>query len=587
MRHKHLILLSTLIGCLLAFLLSTVTPSPAPAISPAAQLSAPIRFVAFGDYGDNSSAEAAVAALVNSLNPDFIITLGDNSYGSNNIDDNIGQHYHDYIGAYSGTYDLGAVTNRFFPALGNHDYGDGGGLDAYLAYFTLPGAGVSSSNTSGNERYYDFIQGPVHFFAINSNADETDGHTSTSTQAQWLQAQLAASTAPWKIVYMHHPPYSSSSAHGSETVMQWPYEAWGATAVLAGHDHTYERILRDDNNDGTDLVYFVAGLGGKSRYAFPDSDFVPGSQIRYRDDYGTMLVEACAERITFSFYSLSDGLVDTYTLGASACGEQPVGGVSGKVLNNQDNRVNGATVSVRDTITATFSSNGGSYSLPTGPGTFSLVAATDNGWHSLEPITRTIALTESIPLTFTLSPPDNFIRNGGFEGNLDGWVSSIPVTTFSAENNRSGNYSLGISQSIILTQTDQVTSMYRPVLSFWYKVENGDGQDSLVVRIFGHDNLVATDPLTLTNPTSSWQHISLPLVLSYTIIQTGTGSFYPGTGSLLLLSQDVYSGPLGVQYVVNQVDLTPTLFYLDEVTFGRSWGGPNRIYLPIMIKNAL
>ena len=58
---------------------------------------------------------------------------------------------------------------------------------------------------------------------------------------------LAASTAPWKIVYMHHPPYSSSQ-HGSTPGMQWPFENWGASLVLTGHDHTYERILRDDNN---------------------------------------------------------------------------------------------------------------------------------------------------------------------------------------------------------------------------------------------------------------------------------------------------------------------------------------------------
>ena len=102
-------------------------------------------------------------------------------------------------------------------------------------------------------------------------------------QAVWLQAQLAASTAPWKIVYMHHPPYSSSSNHGSETEMQWPYEAWGATAVFAGHDHVYERIIRaDGNGDGNDFAYFTTGAGGRSLYVLaPQLDGKPG-KMRFR-----------------------------------------------------------------------------------------------------------------------------------------------------------------------------------------------------------------------------------------------------------------------------------------------------------------
>ena len=41
-------------------------------------------------------------------------------------------------------------TNRFFPTPGNHDH-DFGPISNYLAYFNLPGGGVSSSGTSGKE----------------------------------------------------------------------------------------------------------------------------------------------------------------------------------------------------------------------------------------------------------------------------------------------------------------------------------------------------------------------------------------------------------------------------------------------------
>lgn len=70
-----------------------------------------------------------------------------------------------------------------------------------------------------------------------SDCNEPDGTTSTSVQAQWLQASLAASTAVWKFVLLHHSPYSSGSTHGTNPRTQWPFEAWGAHAVFSGHDH--------------------------------------------------------------------------------------------------------------------------------------------------------------------------------------------------------------------------------------------------------------------------------------------------------------------------------------------------------------
>ena len=36
--------------------------------------------------------------------------------------------------------------------------------------------------------------------------------------------------------------------------MQWPYTAWGATAVLSGHQHSYERINRDDTGETVETL---------------------------------------------------------------------------------------------------------------------------------------------------------------------------------------------------------------------------------------------------------------------------------------------------------------------------------------------
>lgn len=281
----------------LRFLLILLLCVPA-ALYPQASL----RFAVIGDFGKAGQAELDVANLVKSWNPDLIITTGDNNYevgSASTIDTNIGYYYHNFIYPYTGIYGDGATENKFFPSLGNHDWGNAypnpNGADPYLAYFTLP----------NNERYYDFVKGPVHFFAIDSDPNEPDGRNSSSVQAQWLQAQLAASTSRWKIVYFHHPPYSSGQ-HGSQTTLRWQFKEWGASAVIAGHDHTYERLLVND------LPYFVNGLGGKSIYTF--GTILPESQFRYNSDYGAMLVDANEDSIVFKFYNRSNVLIDSYAL---------------------------------------------------------------------------------------------------------------------------------------------------------------------------------------------------------------------------------------------------------------------------------
>lgn len=295
------------------FWISPETPSP-PAHSPGSDLPSLtpelstststvtlpvqiIRFAVIGDYGGGGMPEADVAALVLSWQPDFILTTGDNNYPSGSaetIDVNIGQFYHTYIFPYFGKYGEGASENRFFPTLGNHDWNTDL-AQPYLDYFTLP----------GNERYYDFVWGPVHFFALDSDVREPDGVNSSSKQAVWLTERLATSVTPWQIVYFHAPPYSSG-LHGSAAWMRWPFAEWGADAVLAGHDHTYERILRDG------IVYFVNGLGGGSRYPFAST--VDGSQVRYNIDYGAQLVEASPTELLFQFFNRRGELVDEFRI---------------------------------------------------------------------------------------------------------------------------------------------------------------------------------------------------------------------------------------------------------------------------------
>ena len=258
-----------------------------------------MRFAVIGDFGTTGKNEQSVAEMVSTWKPEFIVTTGDNNYAlglAETIDPNIGQYYHAYIGHYSGTYGEGSQDNRFFPSLGNHDWGVGS-AGPYLNYFTLP----------GNERYYRMVQGSVEFFMLDSDTREPDGVSSDSIQGKWLQSALADSKAIYKVVVFHHPSYSSAE-HGSSDWMQWPFAKWGATLVLNGHDHVYERIVKDG------FPYMVDGAGGHSLYAFKTP--VEGSEVRYNCDYGALLVDVTDKAMTLRFITIHAGLVDTFTIEA-------------------------------------------------------------------------------------------------------------------------------------------------------------------------------------------------------------------------------------------------------------------------------
>ncbi len=261
-------------------------------------------FAVIGDYGWDGEDEVKVAKLIKGSNPDFIITTGDNNYpygAATTIDRNIGKYFYEYIHPYKGAFGEGAKENRFFPTIGNHDLDTDNG-QAYFEYFEL----------GGNERYYDFVKGDVHFFALNSNQTEPDGVDSRSKQAEWLKEGLEKSTSIWKVVYFHHPPYSTS-IHETSDWMRWPFQKWGASVVLSGHDHVYERIVVDD------FTYVTNGLGSNGTYEF--EDFKQGLfnvKAQYNSNYGALKVSANAENLDFEFHSVADGIIDKFQISRNA-----------------------------------------------------------------------------------------------------------------------------------------------------------------------------------------------------------------------------------------------------------------------------
>ncbi len=312
-----------------AFLVGTLTLSALAAYSVYA-VPGTIVFAVIGDFGDGSTDAGEVAALVDSWSPEFVLGAGDNRYDALSFDDVVGGFYCDYltdvtVGPNCSGGD--SPANAFFPVPGNHEYIEGGGISDYTDYFTLPGAGIAGSGTSGSELYYDFVIGNVHFFGLDSQGALLS-NANMDAQKLWLQAQMGASTSAFQVVYLHHPPYSSAYLRGSVPAMQWPYAAWGADAVIAGHDHTYERI------DQNGIPYFVNGLGGKSIYLMGPP--IEGSQVTYTADYGAMRVTADQDEMSLEFINVDNTLVDSVTTDGDAPFPRSSGNVENRILFGTD-----------------------------------------------------------------------------------------------------------------------------------------------------------------------------------------------------------------------------------------------------------
>jgi len=108
-------------------------------------------------------------------------------------------------------------------------------------------------------------------------------------QVAWLEEQLLASDARWKIVIGHHPLWSSSGYKFAQAQvlrrLLLPVLCPSADIYIAGHDHTLE--LHEQSCDGyagsppKALPHIVSGAAGKQRslnhkFAKRQAETMPG-----------------------------------------------------------------------------------------------------------------------------------------------------------------------------------------------------------------------------------------------------------------------------------------------------------------------
>jgi hypothetical protein len=252
-----------------------------------------VKFAVIGDSGRGDEAQHAIARQMVSWRArfpfEFVLMLGDNIYDSHTPED--------YVARFEAPYkDLLDAGVSFHAAIGNHD----DPAQIYYEKFNM-----------GGKRYYSFrraemsVEGGlagagVRFFAL-------DSRTLDSDQLAWLRKELDESASRWKVVFFHHPIYTSGRYGDGARSLRGSLEpvlvAGDADVVLAGHEHFYERLVPQRG-----ILHFISGAAGSLR---PGDIRDAGLTARGFDtDYSFMLMEAAGDELYFQAISRGGRTVD-------------------------------------------------------------------------------------------------------------------------------------------------------------------------------------------------------------------------------------------------------------------------------------
>jgi len=239
-----------------------------------------LAFFVIGDYGTGELPQHELAGqmwteferLDKTGNPvRFVLTTGDNVYNTRMIGmiaAKTGDEDHHWEPKVFQPYQKILERVPFYPVLGNHDGNETehqGDLAVYLDNFFFPGGKPA--------RYYRFSYGGLaDFFALDSTSNTLTGSASPAysedgEQFRWLKQELTASKAPWKIAYVHHPPFNAGPGHDSsfDNLKHFVhlFAQSGVKAVFSGHEHNFQVSEQNEKTGG--VRYVITGAGGQLR----------------------------------------------------------------------------------------------------------------------------------------------------------------------------------------------------------------------------------------------------------------------------------------------------------------------------------
>lgn len=223
----------------------------------------PVTFVALGDARNNGKIWNSITNQVLKFDPAFVIHTGD-------IVGN-GNDYEAWDREFATPAAKYLATIPCFYTFGNHE----NNVSQIYQLFGFP------EDARGNCHQ---VIGPVELFGMNrfENWGERSGNLVT------MERQLAASKSPFIFAFTH-PPAWSSGPHGNDKLgrdVHFPiFERYGVTALIAGHDHCYER------SEPGSTTMLIAGGAGAHLYDPEQAKDNPHSKI-YRSEYNFLVFKA-------------------------------------------------------------------------------------------------------------------------------------------------------------------------------------------------------------------------------------------------------------------------------------------------------
>ena len=220
-------------------------------------------FYVQGDIGGSLDWKhvAECQALIAEGRPDFVLCVGDLTYGNSVGQHAVDTHFNDVM-----RWSLDAA---YMPAWGNHEWDKprSDDLRNYKGRFDLPNPQSSPADrrypyTGGGEDWYWFDYGNVRFVAY---PDPWSGAWADWAQrAEEVMAEAEDDTAITFIVTFGHRPAFSSGEHEGEPELQGflgTLRARNPKLVLNlnGHSHDYERTYPQGG-----VVHVTAGTGGSN-----------------------------------------------------------------------------------------------------------------------------------------------------------------------------------------------------------------------------------------------------------------------------------------------------------------------------------
>lgn len=255
--------------------------------------------------------------------------------------------------------------------------------------------------------------------------------------------------------------------------------------------------------------------------------------------------------------------------------------IEATALDNRGNAVAGIPFELRSqsAVVASAVTDGAGHAYLAGEENVPYQVIARDTWFRAPPPVHNVLIGPGIsPVAVTVMPPDDVVPDGSFEqattGQVPvGWSASGPMARVTDYRYHTGVRSVELATDldytgVCLARDFVVEGAYLPTLSFWYRLQPGEGGmvKVLQVQIRDSSQLVVAEASLQSQTDTEWRNHYLPLTED----------------------ESSYAGQVTVEFCLldpgGATSYGTVRAYLDDVSLGSASGGPVKSYLPLTTK---